>query len=1825
MAWLPGYGYRKEIPVKGSTAGVQTNYQMKLKVVKEAAPMYMDGRSPFYASIISPTAYYYNGKTYVVFQTATDHDPYIDCYTHSTGAWTGAVKVADNPVGSDDSHGAPAVIVDNSGYIHVFFGSHVTAQKYSKSTNMEDISAWTAQTDMGTNCTYPNVIKDSSGTLWLFLRETNSDIYYRKSTDFTTRYEIIESDITEDRIYRGNTEYDSTNGRIHMAWTHNDLSEGAGTYLDIFHAYLKCSDGHMYSMGGTDLGTTISFSEAGTSCKVVDTGTYVVNASPTTHLDSSGNPYIIYSVTTATGYEHKFTRWTGSAWSSPVAITTSEGISSSDFIVNSSSDIDAYLIIGQDGSWVGDLEHWSWNGSSWSKDTTILAKTGAHYLGLAHPNVVVDGVSGLRVVFCELDTSNATKDLWIYATNSSDEFLDGHPSLGCIGCGGNCQDDFDDIRFTKTDGSTELDHWREEYTSGKEATFWIEFDSIAASPSTTDFYIYYSKAGGSSGSNGGNTFILFDDFERGSDGDELGGIWTEESGTCEISTDVAYGGTRAAEVVDIGGVCYFYCAKTAGTDYAIRCRFYTNDKTDARWLGLHGDGTDRINAGIKDTDEDIVYYDTDWRDTGSNSSHGAWHLWEINDIDWTGNTYDIIHDGVSVKNNATLRVTGTYVNQIAFGSHAEGFWIDDFIVRKWCNPEPTWGTWGSEESATFELSITDGLEAGDTTSQNMVVSLSVTEGLKGGDTLSPFGMLLLADGVKLGEVSEGTKYEYYNTGDVSGVSFYGDSWVAQTFTPSITHKVTSVKLKLYRYASPGTITVSIKATDGSGHPTGADLCSGTTDSDTLPTGSSHEWRGVTLGLGYNLTASTKYAIVLRALSGDSSNWAAWRTDNTAPTYGGGNYEWSANGGSSWVAAPTMDCMFEEWSIVNTPLILACLSLADGAKLGDIGSVLASLGITEGLKLGDTFVLELITLIYYLTLTEGLKFGDRLPSRVSFNGQLYKTRGAIAEYGNVSAFLYHLYGSTTTKIHVDLSTGSKDLDMPGSLHSDLMNWVHFAVLTDETTLWVAYFDAGVELLVNKYTIGESSVSLDSSEGFGDATSRLSGLIKLSSSKLVLAWRKHAIESGKQKIYFAYTDSEETWHELAYEEITAGNASMQGIGLCQHPSDGSIWHFSNNDGTHNIDAIRLTESGETISVESVNESFIPSYSPGVDLSGEEIECDGELPFITALQYPKENAVLLAYERNKDRISFGEVEKGSQIAFVKVNADKSKELLFYLNDYTERTSPFEVGVDSKGDVWVAYGQVDTEAVTWNDLHLGDNSLGRLYGGGESGEGDSIYLCHSSNFSIAWLSDNKIYYFPIWLDNCTKLKLKVNPTGYVEHGWTDEEKAYDDSTDYQLPVVNYAYESSVVKDTWSDYLELTHSAINCDGVWIYPYPDYTSADQVDVYYEGAWHNIYDSHFTSTSETWIAIPDGIKSVTAMRYRGKRIAASDGEVWFLEADFRKTFEVTAPPETKLSTKASLSLTDGVKLGDALSQLSTISVSITDGTKLGDANAIELTGVGFYLYLTEGLKLGDTPLVSFLASLQLSDGTKLGDSELLSMVANLLDAEGIKFGDTLTLSGLIYLLSLTDGIKLGDTDAIEAVMNLSLSDGTKLGDVELREIAGILVTLTDGMKMGDSSTLSALMNILLSDGAKFGDLTFTSGLANLVKLLLLMKTIHNLRVFTEPYHNVIIWAGEEDMTIRRNWQRGETVRIWAEAKLTSTNELYDPDQGVVLYVYDPDGTVLATINGEAMTNSSIGMYYYDWNSASDSDIGWYRAKGKAQDGTGDEAKITIENGGFELGV
>lgn len=239
------------------------------------------------------------------------------------------------------------------------------------------------------------------------------------------------------------------------------------------------------------------------------------------------------------------------------------------------------------------------------------------------------------------------------------------------------------------------------------------------------------------------------------------------------------------------------------------------------------------------------------------------------------------------------------------------------------------------------------------------------------------------------------RYEYYITGDDGAAGVRRTSWEAQTFTPSVAHKITSVKLKLYRVGLPETLIVSIRATDDDGHPILPDLCSGSIDGDTLTTSTSGLWYEITLGAGSRLNADTKYAIVIRALDAPAYAYVYWRRDSSDPTYAGGCREYTGDSGDNWGSLPAHDLLFEDWgevtwelhewegsdsialtdTLVKNPIKV----LADSIILTDVLVKNPIKVFTDAIKFTD--VLEEVY-IYVRTFTDGIAFTDSLVKSIA---------------------------------------------------------------------------------------------------------------------------------------------------------------------------------------------------------------------------------------------------------------------------------------------------------------------------------------------------------------------------------------------------------------------------------------------------------------------------------------------------------------------------------------------------------------------------------------------------------------------------------------------------------------------------------------------------------------------------------------------------------------------------------------------------------------------------------------------------------------------------
>ena len=174
-------------------------------------------------------------------------------------------------------------------------------------------------------------------------------------------------------------------------------------------------------------------------------------------------------------------------------------------------------------------------------------------------------------------------------------------------------------------------------------------------------------------------------------------------------------------------------------------------------------------------------------------------------------------------------------------------------------------------------------------------------------------------------------FENYKIGgDTYSTIGVGIFAVGQTFTPRVSHTLTEVRIKVYLFGTrTGSLPISIKRTDGSGHPTGAAVSSGSfADRSTITIDPDGEWIVVSM-TSATLSAGIKY-VLLPGGSGDGSNAIRWLRDASSPTYSRGDM--IAGGTGAWATHTDKDFLFQEWGDSLIPVY-------PSNNIGRIGSLI----------------------------------------------------------------------------------------------------------------------------------------------------------------------------------------------------------------------------------------------------------------------------------------------------------------------------------------------------------------------------------------------------------------------------------------------------------------------------------------------------------------------------------------------------------------------------------------------------------------------------------------------------------------------------------------------------------------------------------------------------------------------------------------------------------------------------------------------------------------------------------------------------------------------
>jgi hypothetical protein len=261
-----------------------------------------------------------------------------------------------------------------------------------------------------------------------------------------------------------------------------------------------------------------------------------------------------------------------------------------------------------------------------------------------------------------------------------------------------CNDNFSDIRFLREGGVQWLDYWIEEYTSGQNATVWVEFDEI--STGGTNFSIFYSNPGAGSESNGEKTWDFFDDFPGSSVNSTKWDTVNDPGGT------VADSELTISKTVSSSGIVHGYQTKDSFDDCRMVARGQTgHSQTQSSAILISQYNSQGCLNKIEFRSSNDLWLRTDLRDCGGSYTNNA-----TNDdfaLD-TYYTYYYVREGAE---HIRAWEDGSFVGEVTSnirdasdpGAILLSFWagvqrtqdimVDWYGVGKYCDPEPTWSDW----------------------------------------------------------------------------------------------------------------------------------------------------------------------------------------------------------------------------------------------------------------------------------------------------------------------------------------------------------------------------------------------------------------------------------------------------------------------------------------------------------------------------------------------------------------------------------------------------------------------------------------------------------------------------------------------------------------------------------------------------------------------------------------------------------------------------------------------------------------------------------------------------------------------------------------------------------------------------------------------------------------------------------------------------------------------------------------------------------------------------------------------------------------------------
>ncbi len=374
-----------------------------------------------------PAGEYYQGVTYMSYQ-GSHEDPYVCSYNHRTKEWVGPIQAGTSALGNFitptdpdviDNHGRPAMIVDNQGYIHIFFGGHgghfflgsnplgfigSGKQTHVVSKNPGDISSWEILDNISPFGTYSQLMKMSNGNIYLFYRHGShrSDWVYQKSTDNGRTFDSPVSIIKHKKQSGNSSVYDAWYAwfqegpvdTVVVAFNYHPCANPDHSSLRVnsYAMKMNTADDSWENAKGEKLNMPLTKESADLSALIFDSegkGTRLGTSGADTEgiiyayfRHSSKEPFLLYH------------RWNGKAWQTSKIKESGYKFNDGDFVLEGKEKIQ-FLFSLRNGS----LEEIGWwdsndNGINWKKENSFFSSAHSKFvmsalIRNAHPDARV--------------------------------------------------------------------------------------------------------------------------------------------------------------------------------------------------------------------------------------------------------------------------------------------------------------------------------------------------------------------------------------------------------------------------------------------------------------------------------------------------------------------------------------------------------------------------------------------------------------------------------------------------------------------------------------------------------------------------------------------------------------------------------------------------------------------------------------------------------------------------------------------------------------------------------------------------------------------------------------------------------------------------------------------------------------------------------------------------------------------------------------------------------------------------------------------------------------------------------------------------------------------------------------------------------------------------------------------------------------------------------------------------------------------------------------------------------------------------------------------